>query len=200
MYNPDLHIYRVIDPMMKKEKVVHRNFILPVNFLPIGDVEEDPTTPSTFSTGSNAEGITARPGPIPEIDEESDEQRTAVWILHGQGRGASDKATSNYASSNPGQDIADDVGEKPCMPREINAQSSVEDHSSSEDEYGQPMSDEAEASTVGNSNLSTMGKTKELSKDVRDKIVDLHKAGMGYKTIGKQLGGKETTVGAIIRK
>ncbi len=26
-----------------------------------------------------------------------------------------------------------------------------------------------------------MAKTKELSKDVRDKIVDLHKAGMGYK-------------------
>ncbi|KAJ8371130.1 hypothetical protein SKAU_G00111580 [Synaphobranchus kaupii] len=45
-----------------------------------------------------------------------------------------------------------------------------------------------------------MGKTKELSKDIRDKIVDLHKAGMGYKTIGKQLGEKETTVGAIIRK
>ncbi|KAK3521392.1 hypothetical protein QTP70_004132 [Hemibagrus guttatus] len=35
-----------------------------------------------------------------------------------------------------------------------------------------------------------MAKTKELSKDVRDKIVDLHKAGMGYKTIAKQLGGK----------
>ncbi len=45
-----------------------------------------------------------------------------------------------------------------------------------------------------------MAKTKELSKDVRDKIVDLHKAGMGYKTIGKQLGEKVTTVGAIIRK
>ena len=38
-----------------------------------------------------------------------------------------------------------------------------------------------------------MGKTKELTKDVRDKIVDLHKAGMGYKTIGKQLGEKQTT-------
>src|SRR4029434_5034893 len=49
-------------------------------------------------------------------------------------------------------------------------------------------------------NLTTMGKTKELSKDIRDKIVDLHKAGMGYKTISKQLGGKQTTVGAIIRK
>ncbi len=42
-----------------------------------------------------------------------------------------------------------------------------------------------------------MGKTKELS---RDTIVDLHKAGMGYRTIGKQLGEKTTTVGTIIRK
>ncbi len=50
------------------------------------------------------------------------------------------------------------------------------------------------------SNLSTMGKTKEQSKDTRDKIVDLHKAGMGYRKIGKQLGEKATTVGAIIRK
>ncbi len=38
------------------------------------------------------------------------------------------------------------------------------------------------------------------SKDVRDKIVDLHKAGMGYKTIAKQLGEKVTTVGEIICK
>ncbi len=45
-----------------------------------------------------------------------------------------------------------------------------------------------------------MGKTKELSKDTRNKIVDLHKAGMSYRTIGKQLGEKATTVGAIIRK
>ncbi|KAK3545993.1 hypothetical protein QTP70_019301, partial [Hemibagrus guttatus] len=44
------------------------------------------------------------------------------------------------------------------------------------------------------SKLSTMAKTKELSKDVRDKIVDLHKAGMGYKTIAKQLAEKVTTV------
>ncbi len=43
-----------------------------------------------------------------------------------------------------------------------------------------------------------MAKTKELSKDVRDKIVDLHKAGKGYKTIAKQLGEKVTTVGSII--
>ncbi|KAI4889496.1 hypothetical protein NFI96_008345 [Prochilodus magdalenae] len=47
------------------------------------------------------------------------------------------------------------------------------------------------------SNLSNMGKTRELSQDVRDKIIDLHKAGMGYKTLSKMLGEKETTVGAI---
>ncbi len=45
-----------------------------------------------------------------------------------------------------------------------------------------------------------MTKTKELSKDVRDKIVDLHKVGMSYKTIAKQLGEKVTTFGAIIHK
>ena len=45
-----------------------------------------------------------------------------------------------------------------------------------------------------------MAKTRELCKDIRDQIVDLHKAGMGYRTIGKQLGEKATTVAAIIRK
>ncbi len=45
-----------------------------------------------------------------------------------------------------------------------------------------------------------MGKTKELSKDTRNKNVDLHKAGIGYRTIDKQLGEKATTVGTIIRK
>ena len=31
-----------------------------------------------------------------------------------------------------------------------------------------------------------MGTTKERSKDIKDKIVDVHKAGMGYKKISKQ--------------
>jgi IS30 family transposase len=45
-----------------------------------------------------------------------------------------------------------------------------------------------------------MAKTRELCKDIRGKIVDLHNAGMAYRTICKQLGEKATTVGAIIRK
>lgn len=34
---------------------------------------------------------------------------------------------------------------------------------------------------------TTIGQTEKLSKDVRDTIVDLHKAGMGYNTISKML-------------
>ncbi len=68
--------------------------------------------------------------------------------------------------------------------------------------YKRHLSTEAINQSINQSDskLSTMAKTKELSKDVRDKIVDLHKAGMGYKTITKQLDEKVTTVGAIIRK
>ncbi|CAI5657482.1 unnamed protein product [Oreochromis niloticus] len=45
-----------------------------------------------------------------------------------------------------------------------------------------------------------MAKTKELLKDTRKSIVDLHQAGKSESTIGKQLGVKKSTVGAIIRK
>ncbi|KAK3561480.1 hypothetical protein QTP86_003902 [Hemibagrus guttatus] len=57
-------------------------------------------------------------------------------------------------------------------------------------------------STSSNSQTpnSTMAKTKELSKDTRNKIVDLHQAGKTESAIGKQLGVKKSTVGAIIRK
>ncbi len=57
-------------------------------------------------------------------------------------------------------------------------------------------------STTSNSHTpnSTMAKTKELSKDTRNKIVDLHQAGKTKSAIGKQLGVRKSTVGAIIRK
>ena len=57
-------------------------------------------------------------------------------------------------------------------------------------------------STTSNSHTpnSTMAKTKELSKDTRNKIVDLHQAGQSEAAIGKQLGLKKSNVGAFIRK
>ncbi|CAJ0941215.1 unnamed protein product [Ranitomeya imitator] len=45
-----------------------------------------------------------------------------------------------------------------------------------------------------------MVKTKELSKDTRNKIVALHQAGKIESAIANQLGVKKSTVGAIIRK
>ena len=57
-------------------------------------------------------------------------------------------------------------------------------------------------STTSNSHTpnSTTTKTKELSNDTRNKIVDLHQTGKTESAIGKQLGLKKSTVGAIIRK
>ncbi|KAI4877509.1 hypothetical protein NFI96_002584 [Prochilodus magdalenae] len=54
--------------------------------------------------------------------------------------------------------------------------------------------------TISKTPTTNMVKTKELSKDTRDKIVDLHKARKGYGAIAKQLGEKRSTVGSIIRK
>ncbi|KAI4903589.1 hypothetical protein NFI96_001060 [Prochilodus magdalenae] len=54
--------------------------------------------------------------------------------------------------------------------------------------------------TVSKTPTTNMAKTKELSKDTRDKTADLHEAGKGYGATAKQLGEKRSTVGAIIRK
>lgn len=44
-----------------------------------------------------------------------------------------------------------------------------------------------------------MAKTKELLKETRNKIVDLHTAGKSETSTGKQLGVNKSTVGAFIR-
>ncbi|KAI4872539.1 hypothetical protein NFI96_025759 [Prochilodus magdalenae] len=48
--------------------------------------------------------------------------------------------------------------------------------------------------------MVNMGKTKEHFKTIRDKIVESHKAGRGYKTLFKELGLPVSTIGSIIRK
>lgn len=47
---------------------------------------------------------------------------------------------------------------------------------------------------------TTMGKNKELSQDIIDKIVDLHEAGMGFKSNSIKFVEKVTTFGVIIQK
>lgn len=48
--------------------------------------------------------------------------------------------------------------------------------------------------------MGTMPRTKELSEDLRARIVELHKAGRGYKSISKSLDVHVSTVRQIIYK
>ncbi|MGH0143874.1 UNVERIFIED_CONTAM: hypothetical protein FKN15_001691 [Acipenser sinensis] len=43
-------------------------------------------------------------------------------------------------------------------------------------------------------------KTKELSKQVRDKVVEKYRSGLGYKKISKTLNIPRSTIKAIIKK
>ncbi|KAI4890922.1 hypothetical protein NFI96_007191 [Prochilodus magdalenae] len=68
--------------------------------------------------------------------------------------------------------------------------------------YTGPLQYKRHLPTTSNTHTpnSTMVKTKELSEDTRNRIVDLHQAGKTESAIGKQLDVKKSTVGAIIRK
>lgn len=82
--DPNVHVYRVEDPVTKKNKVVHRNFILPVNFLPIGQDDADSTVISTLSNDGSDIGWSEKGAPA-YADEDYDDQRTAAWVLQTEG-------------------------------------------------------------------------------------------------------------------
>ncbi|KAI4880958.1 hypothetical protein NFI96_001127 [Prochilodus magdalenae] len=73
-------------------------------------------------------------------------------------------------------------------------------HKVYKDLHGWLHKDPCPAHTISKTPTTDMAKTKELSKDTRDKTVDLHEAEKDYRAIAKQLGEKRSTVGAIIRK
>ena len=82
--DPSVHIYRVEDPTTKKSKVVHRNFILPVNFLPVVEPEDMSTIFSTVSEEVARDVESLGNEPLFDVESESGDSRTAVWIMHGQ--------------------------------------------------------------------------------------------------------------------
>ena len=45
-----------------------------------------------------------------------------------------------------------------------------------------------------------MAKTKELSRDMRDRIIECHKGGQSYQKISKEMNLALSTVGNIVRK
>ena len=45
-----------------------------------------------------------------------------------------------------------------------------------------------------------MAQTKDISEDLRRRVVDAHKAGKGYKTISKEFGLHQSTVRQTVYK
>jgi len=82
--DPTLHIYRVEDPTTKKSKVVHRNFLLPVNFLPLEEPEVESTMFSTISEEGISETKDQEHRSLLSSEKESRSCRIAAWVLQGQ--------------------------------------------------------------------------------------------------------------------
>lgn len=82
--DPSMHIYRVEDPTTQKSKVVHRNFILPVNFLPVVEPEGLSTIPSTASEEVADEVETLDNEHLLGTERGLVDSRTAVWVLNSQ--------------------------------------------------------------------------------------------------------------------
>lgn len=80
-----MHVYRVEDPVTKKNKVVHRNFILPVQFLPISQSDAESTVLSTLSNDGLDMKWTEKEGTPVYADEDYDDQRTAAWVFQTEG-------------------------------------------------------------------------------------------------------------------
>ena len=67
--------------------------------------------------------------------------------------------------------------------------------------------EEKSGSSLSNSELHNTGlwkcvmaQTKEISEDLRRRVVDAHQAGKGYKTISEEFGLHQSTVRQIIYK
>ncbi|CAM4516070.1 unnamed protein product [Leuciscus chuanchicus] len=76
-----LPIYRVENPTTKNSKVVHRNFLLPVNFLPLEEPDIESTVLSTVSEEEKDQTEDQRS--LSSMGRESRSSRTAAWIFQG---------------------------------------------------------------------------------------------------------------------
>ncbi|KAK3543277.1 hypothetical protein QTP70_014060 [Hemibagrus guttatus] len=162
-----------------------------------GEAERDDLdetdSPVRIPRPSSAKGQRRRPKSGAPDDSDSDgagDNATLDKPILLENGDASDALAQHTSYSNSSRRIARPSSARPAPPR-VRRQESYIDAGPVDRHLS------TEAINQSNSKLSIIAKTKELSKDVRVKIVDLYKAGMGYKTISKQLGEKVTTVGVV---
>ena len=88
--NGDIHTFKIRDDSTGREKVVHRNLIMPVNFLPLDDTAEQAPDDVTSSDESDA--------PTDEMDVE---ERTSAWVSELMSH-VSDDGESDYVEEESG--------------------------------------------------------------------------------------------------
>lgn len=78
--NPQTHIYKLTDGQ-GNTKVVHRNLILDISFLPVKLPEDGDSCESQLADVRDSECESV--DPIDSLEEENSEERTSSWILNG---------------------------------------------------------------------------------------------------------------------
>lgn len=89
---PGINVYCIRDPVTSREKVVHRNLLLSVSFLPVGD--DDTLESSCSSVAGSGHG-----DPMVPRDVQDSETKTINWLLQMDDASDGDDATSQPDSS-----------------------------------------------------------------------------------------------------
>lgn len=108
--NPKSHIYKISD-VAGHCKVVHRNLLLDVNFLPVQDDQE------TLNVSSEADGLSggSEVDEFDSLEKESSQTRTSLWVQSEVGRSdddifvADEGVSQDFDDGNAQRDGADEA-------------------------------------------------------------------------------------------
>ncbi|KAK7915752.1 hypothetical protein WMY93_011513 [Mugilogobius chulae] len=78
--NDQCHTFKIQNPTSGQTKVVHRNLIMPVNFLPLADSDLNVQEPDVVSTVSSSVDLSVDKSAATDVSSESVEFRTRVWV------------------------------------------------------------------------------------------------------------------------
>lgn len=132
---PAINVYRVKNSMTGKEKVVHRNLMLSVNFFPLdGEMYETPTQLDEEGSVGGHDSV------VPNVVEGSDE-RTISWLMQCDDAGEPHIDVNMVPQGSPGN-----LDEEPDVISPINCSDSISRHSA--------LDCSSDSSTVCSSNSS----------------------------------------------
>ncbi|XDV15563.1 hypothetical protein PO909_015619 [Leuciscus waleckii] len=85
---PGINVYCISDPVTSREKVVHRNLLLPVNFLPAGGHD-------VLESSCSSDNESGQSDPVVPVDVQDSETKTLEWLLQMDGANGEDATTSH---------------------------------------------------------------------------------------------------------